>query len=84
MSDNANNTGGLNLSKDMYSLRIKSTINALQTMNFEAFLKKHIETAPEVSLFDIFRNAVFDVVFATEAHTPLILIFNLMQKTLKK
>ena len=27
-------------------------------------MKKHVETTPGVSLFDIFRNAVFDVVLA--------------------
>lgn len=54
------------LRKEMYTLRVKSTINALKSMSFEAFLKKHIESAPEASIFDIFRNAVFDLVFATE------------------
>lgn len=65
--DNANgDKKDLNLSRDMYSLRIKSTLKALYKMSFENFLKEHIETAPEVSSFDIFRNAVFDVVLAVE------------------
>ncbi len=56
----------LNLKGDLYRVRVKSTLKALEVMSFKDFLEAYIETGPKISIFDIFRNAVFDVVLGVE------------------
>lgn len=60
MSDN------LDLRSELYSVRIKSTLRAIQDMTFEDFLKKHKDVDGKITSFDIFRNAVFDILLAME------------------
>mgnify|MGYP001565162255 FL=1 len=61
-----NNTGDLNIDKDMYRLRIKTTLAIIQKMNFEDFLKKHIEVGPGISPGELFQNGVWDCLLAVE------------------
>ena len=47
MSDD--NTGNLNLKKDLYLLRIKTILVGIQKINFEEFLKNHLNLDIELS-----------------------------------
>lgn len=58
--------GDLNLMKEMYRLRIKSTLALVKKMTFEEFLKKHLEINPEISAYDLFQNAIWDSLLAVE------------------
>jgi len=67
MSDDLNDgVNNLILKKDIYNLRIKTTLIAVQDMSFERFLKIHLEIGPEISPCDLFRNAITDSLSAVE------------------
>ena len=61
-----NKSGYLKVDKDIYNLRLKSTINAVKTMSFEKFLKEHfnlnIEAIPSV----VFQNVILGTMMAVE------------------
>lgn len=56
----------LNLMKDMYRLRIKTTLAMIQKMNFEGFLKKYLEFGPRISPGELFQNGIWDCLLAVE------------------
>lgn len=60
----------MNYDSEMYRLRIKTTLAFVRKMNFEEFLKKHFEASlemnPDISLCDIFQDAIFDSLLAVE------------------
>lgn len=58
--------GDLNLMKDMYRLRIKTTIAMVKKMSFEGFLKKHLELGPGISPGELFQNGIWDCLLAVE------------------
>lgn len=63
----SNGSGGdLSLMKEMYRLRIKTTLALVKKMSFENFLKKHPEINPGISACDLFQNAVWDCLLAVE------------------
>ena len=61
-----NGSENLNLMKDMYRLRIKTTLAMLQKMSFEKFLKEHIKIGPGISPGELFQNGVWDCLLAVE------------------
>lgn len=52
------------LDGDIYKLRIKTTIAALQVMSFEEFLKEHLEIG--LSSDELFKNIILDSLLAVE------------------
>lgn len=56
----------LNLMKDMYQLRIKTTLAMLKKMNFEESLKKYLEVGPAISPGELFQNGIWDCLLAVE------------------
>lgn len=68
MSDNGHDNKDLNLNRELYSIRIKSTLAAVKEMSFEEFLKKYFELGSDygISSYEIFRNAIFDPFLAVE------------------
>lgn len=58
--------GNLNLKKDMYRLRIKTTLAMVKKMSFEEFLKEHINVGPGISPGELFQNGIWDCLLAVE------------------
>lgn len=56
----------LSLMKEMYRLRIKTTLAFVKTMSFEKFLKKHTEVTHKISVCDLFQNAIWDSLLSVE------------------
>ncbi len=53
------------IEKDLFSLELKLTINAVREVPFEAFLKSFFEISPCIPPSLAFGKAVFDVISAT-------------------
>ena len=51
--------------KDIYRLRIKTTLAMLQNMSFEESLKKY-NSGPAISPSELFRNGIWDCLLAVE------------------
>ena len=64
MSDD--NTGNLNLKKDLYLLRIKTILVGIQKINFEEFLKNHLNLDIELSPHDVFQHVIIESLMAVE------------------
>lgn len=63
----SNDSGeNLDLMKDMYRLRVKTTLALLQKMNFEESLRKYIEIGPVISPGELFQNGIWDCLLAVE------------------
>lgn len=66
MSNENEDGKDLSLMKEMYRLRIKTTLAFVKKISFEEFLKKHFEINSKISVCDLFQNAIWDSMLSVE------------------
>ena len=56
----------LNLKKDIYSIVIKAMLTGVKIIGLEEYLKKHFESCPGISPFELFQTVIFNSLLAVE------------------